>query len=215
MTKPFNFLIILFIPLTIFSQRRLKWDEFSILVGTDFYTFIYKDIESINDLNQKYKSGYLFQANLRSHWKWKNYLTFYMSLSQAGAKSISAGNLIDWNLNYFNLGTAYGYKILDRESRDNWSMQLGPALQLSYLTSGIQNVNSVSYDLKQTDAFVDWVFSGGLYLAAQFKANYRLNLKIHYQLDYSFSQIEGADSEFGQRTRNLGHLLGVGVGFNL
>ena len=215
MNKYLKLFMVLVLPGIMYCQRKLKWDEFSILVGSDFYTFVYKDVESINDLNQKYKSGYLFQANLRMHWKWKNYINFHSSVTQAGAKSISAGNLLEWNLNYFNLGASYGHKIIDRETRDNWSINMGPIVQIGYLTSGIQNVNSVSYDLKETDAFIDWVFSGGLYVAAQFKATYRLNLKINYQFDYSFTQIEGADAQFGQRTRNLGHLLGVGVGFNL
>ena len=198
-----------------FSQRKLKWDEFSIMVGNGFYTFTYKDIESINDLNQKYTSGYCFQANVRTRWKWKNYFNFHVTMNQAGAKSISAGNLMEWNLNYLNFGSSYRYKIIDNETRDKWSINVGPILQVGYLMSGIQNVNTLSYDLKKTDAFLDWVLSGGINVEAHFIATHRLNLKINYQFDYSFTQIEGNDADIGQRTRNLGHLLSIGAGFNL
>jgi len=54
-----------------------------------------------------------------------------------------------------------------------------------------------------------------LIVGTKYLATQRVHLSIEYKFDCSIGQIEGEDASTGQKTRNIGHIGSVGVGFSL
>ncbi len=198
-----------------FSFSQLSPHELTFVGGQGFYSFLYKDQTPQDIMNLKYKPG--FSYGIRYWWNSddKNFLRAELGVFQAGGRGFYAGNLVQWNLNYLTLGANYLYKFWDRERRDDFSVAIGPALNMSYLMGGQQIINKLSYDLKGSDAFKKMNFHGGVIVSARYFTTRRLHFSLEYRFDCSLGQIEGADASDGQKTRNIGHVISVGVGFRL
>jgi len=197
------------------SQRKMRAEELTLAGGKAFYSFLYKDTKGQSNLNYEYKGGYSYATRFSLKFRYHNVLRLEVGAFQAGSRAINAGNINVWNLNYLSFGASYLYKILDKENRKDFSIYSGLNFNSSYLVKGQQNVNKLNYNLKETNALKDWNFHGGLIVGSKYIATQRINLSIEYRFDCSLGQIEDADATNGQITRNIGHIVTVGVGFNL
>ena len=206
---------LLFNSLSLISQRDMSPDELTFMGGQAFYTFLYRDETPENLMNFQMKPGFTYGVRYWSVWNWKNYLRYDLNVFQAGSRAIYAGNIVQWNLNYLSLGASYLRKIIDRERRNSFSIGVGPNLNISYLLRGIQTVNKLNYNLKETNAFKNWNFHTGVVVNARYFTTRSVHFSLEYRFDCSIGQIEGEDANLGQRTRNIGHIFTAGVGFRL
>jgi hypothetical protein len=207
--------ILLLSSFVVFSQRNMRVEELTLAGGKGFYSFLYKDTKGESNLNYEYKGGYAYAARFSLKFRYRNVWRFEAGAFQAGSRAIFAGNNIQWNLDYISFGTSYLFKVIDKESRKDFSIYTGLNFNSSYLVKGQQNVNKLNYNLKETNAFKSWNFHGGLIVGAKYLATQRINLSLEYRFDCSLGQIEGADASNGQISRNIGHIATVGIGFNL
>jgi hypothetical protein len=197
------------------SQYNPGPEELTLYGGPSFYTFIFKAQNSPNDIEYKYRKGFTYGVSLPILLGKKIVVRPDLFFYQAGATAIYGGNYVSWNLNYVGGGASYLFKMIDQKNMLKYEMSAGLSTSVDYLISAQQNNNKLNYDLKETDAFKTINVHGGPLLNLKYLATQSISLSLEYKMDLSFNQIEGNDTQNGQRTRNLGHLATLGIGLRI
>lgn len=197
------------------SQSKIKPEAFTLIGGKTFSSFIFKNSENINEHKFNYTDGSAFGLNMSFRWKARNMIRPEIIWNQAGAESLYGGNTLVWKMNYASVNIGYLYKIIDKENLYRFTLNAGLALGFDYLMNGSQTINKVSYDLKETNAFKSWDLKTSILLNAKYNITPSFYAGIEYRFGIGLNQIEREDSQYGQKTRNIGHLAGLNLGFNL
>jgi hypothetical protein len=184
--------------------------------GVRFSTFIFNDRENENSLltfshNNAFSIAvsYALTTDENKH-QFLPELSFY----QAGAKALYAGNQAEWRLNYVGIGSSYLYKILDRQQIYKFGLLAGVNLGFDYLISGRQTINSIGFNLKESNAFTAINFRTGPVIMGKYLINPRVQASLEYRFDVGLNNIEKSDAAT-QVTRNMGHTYSFGLAVKL
>jgi hypothetical protein len=178
--------------------------------GKSFSSFLYKDANGNKDENLGYRSGNTYNLSVGFGFGSKHLLRPEIQYSEMGATSSFLDAPVDWKLNYLGVGASYLFKVLNKETI---SLSPGVNIGYDYLLKGEQTVGNSRYDLNELDALKAWDLNAGLLLNSRFKVTESLNLNFEYRFNMGLNQIEKQDQ--GEKSKNIGHKVQLGLSFNL
>ena len=192
------------------AQEAKLIQQVNFNAGKSFSGFLYKDANGNKDENLDFRSGNSYNLSVGLGFGAEHLVRPEIHYSEMGAKSSFLDIPIDWKLNYLGIGASYLYKVLYNES-----ITLSPGLNISsdFLLKAEQTVGSARYNLLENDALKAWDLNAGLILNSRFKVIESLFLSFEYRFQMGLNQIEKKDE--GEKSRNLGHKILLGLSFNI
>jgi hypothetical protein len=197
------------------AQSKLTPAEFNLTGGQSYTSFLFRDSEGNNDQKFNYANGYSFGLNMAFRVRSKHFLRPELLVHQGGATTVFGGNELKWKLNYASFNLGYLFRFVNEENRFRFSIQSGIAFGLNYFFQGTQNINDLSYNLRETEAFKPIDINGSFILQGKYNITQSFHAGIEYRFNQGFIQIENSDAEFGQKTRNIGHFALINLGFKI
>ena len=193
-----------------FGQTQNEY-SLNLYVGKSISTFGFVNSTGVKTENTAFKNGDTYSADFEIQIAEKHLLMPGLMFHQAGAISDDGVGDMEWELDYLGIQYGYGYNILNKE---RFSMAPTLFLGADYLVKGIQTVGTTRYDVKAIDAFKDWNFRTNIGLNSRLRVAEYMSLVLDYRFNISLNQIEKKDADINQKTRNLGHLISLGLNIN-
>jgi hypothetical protein len=190
------------------AQEKTGSIQFNLFGGKTFSSFLFKDANGQKNENLGYTSGSTFGASVGfgSTHQFRPEIIY----SELGAQSTFNSETVDWKLTYLGGGLSYLFAIVNKET-----VKLSPGAMIGYdyLLKGDQTSGTVRYNLKESDALKPWDLNAGALLNSRFILTSVLSLNVEYRFNVGLNQIEKLDQ--GEKSRNIGHRILVGLSFNL
>lgn len=183
----------------------------NLYAGKSITTFGFVNSNGIKTENTAFRSGDIYSFDFEIQINQKHLLLPGIMYHQAGATGEGSADNMSWKLSYLGIQYGYGYNVIKKE---RFAMAPLIVLGADYLLKGEQMIGTTRYDVKAIDAFKDWNFRVNAGLNNRLKIADQLALVLDYRFNLGLNQIEKKDAEVDQKTRNIGHLITLGLNIN-
>jgi hypothetical protein len=188
------------------DAQNFKSSEFAFFGGKSFYRFHFRADNMNEGIKYRYRDGFNYGISQYFSWNERYSMRGELLTYQAGCQATYGGNQVSWRLNYVGIGGAYLFAVVDKNQFFKYRIETGMNLGFDYLLSAYQQVNSISYNLKEEGSFKPYNLRLGPVVRLRYNPIPKIYIGLEYRFDYGVLQIEDRDQEIGQKTNNMGHL---------
>jgi hypothetical protein len=188
------------------NSQNFKSSEFAFFGGKSFYRFQFRADNQNEGIQYRYRDGYNYGVSQYFSWNERYSMRGELIAYQAGSQADYGGNMVSWKLNYIGLGGAYLFSVIEKNQFFKYRIETGLNVGFDYLLNAYQQVNSITYNLKEEGSLKPFNLRVGPVVRVRYNPIPKIYLGLEYRFDYGLLQIEDRDQEIGQKTNNMGHM---------
>ena len=190
------------------ENQKLELNAISFMGGLTFSSFIFDDTQIA--INNQY--DYKVDASLGLNFEFetnRHLLRPELLYRRVGSSSEINETQLSWTLSYLDLNLGYLYRVLDNEK---FKIATGLSVGTGFMMQGTQYIGQVMYDTND-DRFLDrFDLTSSFLLNFNFKLSKTVDLIAEYRFGISILNLE---KDNDQSTRNMFHILGMGLSFHI